>query len=92
MIFWYFNKTCDKDSDEPAQACILNTALMAQVCQASDRFYVGLTLCLTTQTTTWKKALLYKSLYKQTYLAHLLSCLTLWFVWLFLSNIINVQF
>ena len=40
MIFWYFNKTCDKDSDEPAQVCILNTALMAQVCQASDRFYV----------------------------------------------------
>ena len=29
MIFWY------KDSDEPAQVCILNTALMAQVCQAS---------------------------------------------------------
>ena len=27
--------TCDKDSDEPAQVCILNTALMAQVCQAS---------------------------------------------------------
>ena len=37
MIFWYFNKTCDKDSDEPVQVCILNTALMAQVCQASDR-------------------------------------------------------
>ena len=29
VIFWY------KDSDEPAQVCILNTALMAQVCQAS---------------------------------------------------------
>ena len=27
--------TCDKDSDQPAQVCILNTALMAQVCQAS---------------------------------------------------------
>ena len=27
--------TCNKDSDEPAQVCILNTALMAQVCQAS---------------------------------------------------------
>ena len=40
MIFWYFNTTCDKDSDEPAQVCILKTALMAQVCQASDRFYV----------------------------------------------------
>ena len=26
---------CDKDSDEHAQVCILNTALMAQVCQAS---------------------------------------------------------
>ena len=39
MIFLYFNKTCDKDSDEPAQVCILNTALAinAQVCQASDR-------------------------------------------------------
>ena len=73
MIFWYFNKTCDKDSDEPAQVCILNTALMAQVCQASE--------CLTSQTTTWKKALLYISLYKQTDLANLLS-LTLWFVWL----------
>ena len=40
MIFWYFNTICDKDSDEPAQVCILNTALMAQVCQASGRFYV----------------------------------------------------
>ena len=31
MMFWY------KDSDEPAQVCenYLNTALMAQVCQAS---------------------------------------------------------
>ena len=29
----------------------------------------GLILCLTTQTTTWKKALLYISLCKQTYLA-----------------------
>ena len=27
MIFWCFNKTCDIDSDEPAQVCILNTAL-----------------------------------------------------------------
>ena len=26
--------TCDKDSDEPAQGCILNSALMATVCQA----------------------------------------------------------
>ena len=26
---------CDKDSDEPVQVCILNTALMAHVCQAS---------------------------------------------------------
>ena len=43
----------------------------------------GLILCLTTQTTTWKKALLYISLYKQTNLANLLSCLTLWFAWLF---------
>ena len=33
MIFWYLNKTCNKDSDEPAQVCILNTELMAQVCQ-----------------------------------------------------------
>ena len=40
MIFWYFNTTRDKDSDEPAQVCILNAALVAQVCQASDRFYV----------------------------------------------------
>ena len=46
----------------------------------------GLVLCLRTQTTTWKKALLYISLYKQTYLANLLSCLTLWFAWLFQSN------
>ena len=37
----------------------------------------GLILCHTTQTTTWKKALLYISLYKQTNLANLLSCLTL---------------
>ena len=43
----------------------------------------GLILCLTTETTTWKKALLYVSLYKQTNLANLLSCLTLWFAWLF---------
>ena len=40
MIFWYFNTICDKDSDEPVQVCILNTALMAQVCQASGHFYV----------------------------------------------------
>ena len=33
MIFWYLT-TCDKDSDEPAQVCILSTALMAQACQA----------------------------------------------------------
>ena len=39
MIFWYFNTTCDKDSDEPGQVYILKTALMAQVCQASDRLY-----------------------------------------------------
>ena len=43
----------------------------------------SLILCLTTQTTTWKKALLYISLYKQTNLVNLLSCLTLWFTWLF---------
>ena len=30
-----------------------------------------------------KKALLYISLYKQPHLANLLSCLTLWFAWLF---------
>ena len=30
-----------------------------------------------------KKALLYISLYKQTHLANLLSCLRLWFAWLF---------
>ena len=40
MIFWHINTICDKDSDEPAQVCILNTALMAEVCQASGRFYV----------------------------------------------------
>ena len=27
--------TCDKDSDESAQVCFFNTALMAQECQAS---------------------------------------------------------
>ena len=43
----------------------------------------GLILCLTTKTTTWKKALLYISLYKQTNLANLLSCLRLLFAWLF---------
>ena len=43
----------------------------------------SLILCLTAQTTTWKKALLYISLYKQTYLVYLLSCLTLWFAWPF---------
>ena len=42
----------------------------------------GLILCLTTQTTTWKKALLYISLYKQTNLANLLSCLKLCVAWL----------
>ena len=45
----------------------------------------GLILCLTTQTTTWKRELLYISLYKQTNLANLLSCLTLWLAWLFLK-------
>ena len=34
--WWHFGFL----SDEPAQVCILNTALMAQICQASDRFYV----------------------------------------------------
>ena len=34
----------------------------------------GLFLCLTTQTTTWKKALLYISLYEQTNLANSVSC------------------
>ena len=43
----------------------------------------SLILCLTTQTTTWKKALLYISLYRQTYIVNLLSCLTLCFAWLF---------
>ena len=43
----------------------------------------SLILCLETQTTTWKMALLYISLYKQTYLVNLLSCLTLRFAWLF---------
>ena len=33
----------------------------------------------------WKMALLYTSLYKQTNLTNLLSCLTLWFAWLFLK-------
>ena len=33
----------------------------------------GLILCLTSQTTTLKRALLYISLYKKTYLANLLS-------------------
>ena len=37
----------------------------------------GLILCLTTQTTTWKRALLYISSYKQTNLANLLCFLTL---------------
>ena len=46
----------------------------------------GLILCHTTQTTTWKKTLLYISLYKQTNLANLLSCLTLWFACVFLSK------
>ena len=43
----------------------------------------GLILFLTTQTTTWEKAILYISLYKQTNLANLLSSLTQWFAWLF---------
>ena len=43
----------------------------------------SLILCLTTQTTTLKKGPLYISLYKQTYLVNLLSCLTLLFAWLF---------
>ena len=46
----------------------------------------GLILCLTTQTTTRKRALMYISLYKQTNLANLLSCLTLRFAWLFLKS------
>ena len=36
MIFWYLQHATD--SDEPAQVCILNTALMAQVCQASPLY------------------------------------------------------
>ena len=49
----------------------------------------GLILCLTTQNTTWKKTLLRISLFKQTNLANLLSCLTLWFAWLFLKVVIS---
>ena len=33
MIFWYLQRAT-KDSDEPAQGCILNLAFMATVCQA----------------------------------------------------------
>ena len=52
----------------------------------------GLILCLTTQTTLWKKALLYISLYKQTNLANLLSCLTLWFAGFFFVCFVFVLF
>ena len=52
----------------------------------TDFMLNGLILCLTTQTTPWKNALLYISLYEQTNLANLLSCLTLWFAWFFLSS------
>ena len=76
---------CDKGSDEPAQVCILKSSIDGSGMSSIIAFMLnGLILCLTTQTTTWKKALLYISLYKQTNLANLLSCLMLlWFAWLF---------
>ena len=47
----------------------------------------GLILCLTSQTTIWKKALLYISLYKQHNLANLFSSLNLRFACLFFKVI-----
>ena len=73
MIFWYLK--CDKGSGEPAQVCILNSSIDGSVMSSITAFMLnGLILCLTAQTTAWKKALLYISLYKQTNLANLLSC------------------
>ena len=67
-------------ADEPAQVCILNSSVDGSGMSSITAFMLnGLILCLTTQTTLWKKALLYISLHKQTNLANLLSCLTLWF-------------
>ena len=82
IISWY---SCDKGSDEPAQVCILKSSIVGSGMSSITAFMLNgsLILCLTTQTTTWKKALLYISLYKQTNLANLLSCLTLWFARLF---------
>ena len=76
--------TCDKSSDEPAQVCILKSSIDGSGMSSITAFMLnGFILYLTTKTATWKKALLYISLYKQTNLANLLSCLTLWFAWLF---------
>ena len=84
MIFWYLQRAT-KTQTSPA---ILHSQFNIDGSGMSSitAFMLnGLILCLATQTTTWKKALLYISLYKQTYVANLLSCLTLWFAWLFLK-------
>ena len=71
-----------------ACACLHSQFSIDGSCMSSIAAFImnGLILCLATQTTTWKKALLYISLYKQTNLASLLSCLTLWSA-CFFSNI-----
>ena len=54
--------TCDKGSDEPAQVCILQSSIDGSGMSSITAFMLnGLILCLTTQTTTWIKALLYIS-------------------------------
>ena len=79
MICVWVLTTCDKDSDEHAQVCILNSALMALGRSSITAFMLnGLILCHNLE-----KALLYISLYKQTNLANLLSCCTLWFACVF---------
>ena len=61
MIFWYLQRAT-KDSDEPAQGCILNSAFMATVCQACK----WINFVSHDSNHNLKRALLYISLYKQT--------------------------
>ena len=73
MIFWYLQLAQTRTS---LRKCAFSVQHCWRRMSSITTFMLnGLILCLTTQNTTWKKALLYISMYKQTNLANLLSCL-----------------
>ena len=73
MIFWYLQRVTKTQTSLRKSA--FSFSIDGSGMSSITAFMLnGLILCLRTQTTTWKKALLYISLYKQTYLANLLLC------------------